>query len=187
MSKNLLTKLAQELGKNSIPYMVVGGQAVLLYGEPRLTRDIDLTLGLTPDNLSKVERVVQKIGLRILVDDPEDFVQKTWVLPAFDEESGFRVDFIFSWTPYEKEALQRAKKVTVKGYPVRFASPEDVIIHKMLAGRPRDIEDVGSILRKQPVDPVYVSQWLEQFDRTLGQDTANIFNELRKLLKEERR
>ena len=185
MSVNLLVRLAQELDKRSIPYMIIGGQAVLLYGEPRLTRDIDITLGLTPDEFSKVADVVQQIGLKVLVDDAEGFVRETWVFPTLHEESGLRVDFIFSWTPYEKEALQRARVVVVKETPVRFASPEDVVIHKMLAGRPRDVEDVVSILRKQLIDVLYVSKWLEQFDSALGQDMAVRFRELLKSLKEE--
>ncbi len=48
MSQNLLTRLARALDEAHIPYMIIGGQAVLLYGEPRLTRDVDVTVSLTP-------------------------------------------------------------------------------------------------------------------------------------------
>lgn len=41
MFKELLARLADLLDQKGIPYMIIGGQAVLLYGEPRLTRDID--------------------------------------------------------------------------------------------------------------------------------------------------
>jgi hypothetical protein len=41
MFEELLARLGSALDKHSIPYMIIGGQAVLLYGEPRLTRDID--------------------------------------------------------------------------------------------------------------------------------------------------
>ena len=46
MPKNLLTRLAHALDEKKIPYMIIGGQAMLLYGEPRLTRDVDVTVGL---------------------------------------------------------------------------------------------------------------------------------------------
>ena len=46
MFKELITKIGDALNKKSIPYMIIGGQAVLIYGEPRLTRDIDITLGI---------------------------------------------------------------------------------------------------------------------------------------------
>ncbi len=46
MFKELITKIGDALNRKSIPYMIIGGQAVLIYGEPRLTRDIDITLGI---------------------------------------------------------------------------------------------------------------------------------------------
>ena len=46
MFEEILAALSRVLQKRSIPYMVIGGQAVLLYGEPRVTRDIDITLGV---------------------------------------------------------------------------------------------------------------------------------------------
>ena len=54
MFQLLLKKIAFELSSNSIPYMVIGGQAVLLYGEPRLTKDIDITLGIGIDGLDTI-------------------------------------------------------------------------------------------------------------------------------------
>ena len=44
--------------------MVIGGQAVLLYGEPRLTKGIDITLGVDLENLSKVIDMVKSIDLQ---------------------------------------------------------------------------------------------------------------------------
>ena len=54
----------------------------------------------------------------------------------------------------------------MEGYPIRFASPEDVIIHKMIAGRAVDEEDVKNILLKQrgKIDQGYIEGWLSQFD-----------------------
>ena len=40
MFERLLKRLARGLGQAGLQYMVIGGQAVLLYGEPRLTKDI---------------------------------------------------------------------------------------------------------------------------------------------------
>jgi hypothetical protein len=54
MFENLLERIAQSLKNNGIPYMVIGGQAVLLYGEPRLTKVIDITLGADLTRLQDV-------------------------------------------------------------------------------------------------------------------------------------
>jgi len=139
----------------------------LLYGEPRLTRDIDITLGVDVDHLGEVLAVVQEINLKPLPQEIESFVRETMVLPTLDEQTGIRVDFIFSYTPYETGAIKRAKKVTILDQKVNFASPEDLIIHKIFAGRPRDREDVRTVLLKNPdVDLQYIREWLKEFDES---------------------
>jgi predicted nucleotidyltransferase len=52
---------------------------------------------------------------------------------------------------------------------------EDAIVHKALAGRPRDWEDVRSILRKQSVDPEEIRRWLRAFSESLGRDLLSPF------------
>ncbi len=164
----------------SIPYMVIGGQAVLLYGEPRLTRDIDITLGMGVDGLDKLNESIRDLGLKILIEEEKEFVERTMVLPAIDEESGIRIDFIFSFSPYERQAIERGKDVTFGRTKVRFAALEDVVIHKVIAGRARDLEDVKSILLKNPkYNSDYVERWLVEFDRSLGEHFLKIFEDLK--------
>jgi hypothetical protein len=51
MLELLLERIGRSLRATGIPYMIIGGQAVLLYDEPRLTKDIDITLGAGLDRL----------------------------------------------------------------------------------------------------------------------------------------
>jgi len=165
--EKLIKKIAQLLDQQEIPYMIIGGQAVLLYGRPRLTRDIDIALGVDIDKFTSIEDVCKKIKLRILVENPQDFAKDTKVLPTEEPESKVRVDFIFSFTPYEAQAINNAKQVLIDDYPAKFASCEDVIIHKMVAGRAIDEEDVKSILAKNrdTINFVYIGKWLSEFSK----------------------
>jgi len=165
--EEILANLGLALDEHNIPYMIIGGQAVLLYGEPRLTRDIDVTLGVDVDALPKIIRITEKLNLKPLPLNIVEFVKQTMVLPTKDETTGIRVDFIFSFTPYEREAIDRAKNISIKNTIVKFASPEDVIIHKVFAGRARDLDDIGSILLKNPsVDLSYIEKWLTEFEKS---------------------
>jgi hypothetical protein len=165
MFQELLAGLARELDSRKLPYMVIGGQAVLLYGEPRLTRDIDITLGVGKEKLDTILQVASALKLGIVPQDPGEFVDRTMVLPIQDMPSGIRVDFIFSFTPYERQAIDRARKIELNGATVNFAAPEDLIIHKIFAGRPQDQSDVRSVLLKNPeLDLVYIRRWLKEFD-----------------------
>ena len=179
MFQKLLEKVAISLDKHGITYMVIGGQAILLYGEPRLTRDVDITLGLGPDNVSEILDIAGSLGWKILVDSPEKFVTETMVLPCLEQSTGIRIDFVFSLSPYEKQALNRVKRVLIGKTHVCFASVEDIIIHKIVAGRPRDIEDARKVLIKnQNINTKYIRRWLEQFDKLLSQSFLSRFKEL---------
>jgi len=179
MFRELLVKIATALNKHRIPYMVIGGQAVLLYGEPRLTKDIDITLGLGIDGFGQVKEVAQDLGLRILVGNPKEFVQKTMVFPVIDDKTGIRVDFIFSFSLYEKQAIRRAKNVKLGKTLAKFASLEDLVIHKVIAGRARDLEDVTSMLLRNPdYDIKYINYWLKEFDQSLNKNFSDQFSKM---------
>ena len=171
MFEALLARLADLLDAAGIPYMVIGGQAVQLYGEPRLTRDIDLTVGTGIEGLDRITGVCRDAGLRVLVADPAEFAQQTMVLPAVEDRTGIRVDFILSFSEYEQQAIGRSRAVGLGGTDIRFAALEDLIIHKLVAGRPRDIEDVRAVLLKNPgFDREYLDRWLAEFDRSLTRE-----------------
>ena len=183
--KDLLVKIASELDKAGIDYMVIGGQAVLVYGEPRLTKDIDITLGISPQKMNMILDVIDNIGLDILVPDIESFVKKERIIPAMDRQTGVQVDFIFFSSPYEKETMKRATKIKMGSYHVKFVSVEGLVIHKLVLGRPKDIEDVKKILLKNPVDRIYVEKWLKEFDKSLGMETLKVFHGILKEVKDE--
>ena len=182
MFDKILARLSATLNESNLPYMIIGGQAVLLYGEPRLTRDIDITLGVGIDHLDALLQTIKRIPLKALPEDVAAFVKQTMVLPATDESTGIRVDFIFSFTPYESQAINRANHISILGQDVSFASVEDLIIHKIFAGRPRDVEDVRIILLKnQVIDTRYIENWLMEFDAAADEKT--FLSAFRSLLK----
>lgn len=179
MVLDLIEGIAGTFAATGLPYMVIGGQAVLIHGEPRLTRDIDITLGLDVDRFEEVVAAATAAGLVTLVAG-EEFTRRTNVLPCRHQTSGLRVDLIFSFSPYERQAVARAENVLVGGTAVRFATAEDLIIHKLVAGRPRDVEDVRSVLRRRPdLDEAYLKRWLAEFEPVVERPLWPTYQELR--------
>jgi hypothetical protein len=64
--ERLIARIGRELSDRRIPYMLIGGQAVLLHGEPRLTQDIDITLGVDPGDLPTILEACASLRLRPL-------------------------------------------------------------------------------------------------------------------------
>lgn len=165
MLEKLLKGIARALRRHKIPYMIIGGQAVLLYGSIRLTRDVDITLGIDIQDYKRILTVAKDVGLKVLPKRIKDFLIDTHVLPMEHSFSGFRIDFIFSNTAYEQQAIKRAKKISIQNEIVRFATLEDLIIHKVFAGRAIDLEDVKTLLiqNKQKIKTSYIRFWLREF------------------------
>lgn len=176
MFRPVLKRLAQALDSRKIPYMIIGGQAVLFYGEPRLTKDIDVTLGVGGEQLGQLMQVASESDWQVLPKDPVQFVREVNVLPCRDRSSEIRIDLIFSSSPYEREAIARAKSVDLDGTTVRYAAVEDLIVHKVFAGRPRDLEDIRNILRKgATIDRKLVERALTQISEELTPELLERF------------
>ncbi|VVB86692.1 Uncharacterised protein [uncultured archaeon] len=119
------------LRAEEIPYMIIGGIGNLVWGEPRMTLDIDITIHISG---IKEQDFIKKAGSRfkILVDKSEDFVKKTRVLPIEISE-GVKGDIIFAGLDYEKMAIERSVEVEVsKNNRIRVCTAEDLINYKNL-------------------------------------------------------
>src|SRR5438552_13563981 len=101
MARSMFDKLLAQLGRaleaHRLPYIVIGGQAVLQYGEPRFTRDIDISLGVDSGQVNAVLQVISECGLSPLPDDPKTFVERTYTLPEHHPETELRTDFAFTF------------------------------------------------------------------------------------------
>jgi predicted nucleotidyltransferase len=172
----LLQKIAAILDANGISYIIIGGHAVFVYGEFRATKDIDFSLALTPDDLPRFLPIVEKAGLQPMVPDGPLFARKNWFLPCSDSDTGLRVDFIFTITPFERDAISRANRVQVDGQFIRYVAVDDLVIQKIVAGRPRDLDDVRTIFLKTPnLNLPFIESVLRQFEEALSESLVETF------------
>ena len=157
-------EIASFLEEQNIPYAVIGGLAVQYWGEARTTRDVDVVILVTPDRLeSFFNAAVRRFKPRL--QDAVTFAQTNRVL-LISGTDGTPVDISLGIPGYEEEVIQRTVTVRLPGQrAIRLISPEDLIIHKCVAGRPRDQEDIERVLVRQrlSVDIPYVRQWLSEF------------------------
>ena len=177
--ETLFAKVSKALDQDGIRYMVIGGQAVLIHGEPRFTGDIDITLGIDSNEAERIFEIARHLSLKPIKGVTKEFVRRNALLSVEDKKTRIVIDFMFSSLPYELQAIERAKPIRVGATKVRFATAEDTIIHKLLAGRPLDIADVKSIVnRKNNLDNKYLKKWLKEFSVVAGRDLVKDYEEI---------
>lgn len=151
---------------------VVGGIAVGIWGEPRVTRDVDVKVLLTRDDAARLLEVLGS-DYQSLIENPLRSLSNTGVLFVQDER-GTRLDLLLGETAFDAEAIRRAQFVELApGLKARVCSPEDLIIYKLVSTRQRDYEDAVSVIRRQgdALDDAYVVGWLRQFEQALSDST----------------
>ncbi|HLX12336.1 MAG TPA: nucleotidyl transferase AbiEii/AbiGii toxin family protein [Bacteroidota bacterium] len=174
-----VANVAKVLRAAQIPYIIMGGQAVLQYGSPRLTKDVDVTVGVGIEEFERVRKAFEGSKFVPVSSNPGKFVRETYVFILEDPKTAVRVDVIFTDLEFEREAIRRAKTIKVDNTPVAFASIEDLIVQKIVAGRPRDLEDVAGILaHKYKLDRDYIEGWLKDFESLLNKRFVPEFKKL---------
>jgi hypothetical protein len=150
--------------------MVIGGIANLIWGSPRTTLDIDVTVQIPDVNRSDfIDALAQMFT--VLPQDPLSFVRDTRVLPLSSSE-GIRIDVMFALLPYEEQALRRAIRKTLGDVEFQVCSAEDLIIHKIISDRPQDKADVIAVIGRQKrsldrsyLDPI-IAALAQQLDKS---------------------
>lgn len=130
-------------------WYLFGAQAVQIWGMPRLTGDVDVTAELRGSDHSGFVTAMREAGFNLRVRDIGNFVKRTRVFPFVHRTSKIPLDVVLAGPGLEEEFLARARTVEVAGASIPVISPEDLIVTKLLAGRPKDIEDVRGILRER--------------------------------------
>jgi hypothetical protein len=134
--------------ERSLRYCFIGGFAVLRWGEPRLTRDVDLTVIA---GFGAEEPVVDALldGLAARVEQARAFAlrHRTLLLQA---SNGIPVDVALGALPFEERAAERATPWQITpSVQLVTCSAEDLVVHKVFAGRDRDWLDVEGIVARQ--------------------------------------
>lgn len=150
----LLIKLFSALNKRRVRYLVAGGVASVLYGNPRFTKDLDLWVDLEEKNLEKLVETFTMLKFipRIPVK-AKDFISRENRQKWMREKGMLAFTFINPKNPFENvdilikvpllfEKAYRRRKVFKSGsMPIPTVSREDLIAMKKKAGRLQDLQD----------------------------------------------
>lgn len=167
---HVLSELLAAMADARLEVALIGGYAVVTWGVPRATFDVDLLVDADDERLRQgfvaLERrgfgvdAVYKTGWRDRVRDMP--LVKVQMFRGGRAVSG---DLFLVSTPLQRSAFARCRTVELPGTatPIRVVSPADLILFKLLADRPKDRVDIQNVLIVQGVpDPDYLRAFAKQ-------------------------
>jgi Uncharacterised nucleotidyltransferase len=136
----------------NLPMALMGGLAVAVWKHPRNTRDVDILVDVRDGNLDELVEAMKRAGMRSKRQPPVLLVGDQRVIQLLYSAPGtfldIQIDVLLADSAYQKEALTRATSAKLDGErEIAVLSCEDLIIHKLLAGRIIDSADVAALLR----------------------------------------
>lgn len=176
-----LDALQHLLGRFENRGVIIGGIAASLLGRPRLTVDLDAVILIDIDDLPKLIQAASKEGMIARISDAEAFARKNRVLLLQHESSGINIDIFLGILPFEFEMVKRGQDINIGEIHLRLPTPEDLIITKAIAHRPKDLEDIKAVAASHPnLDIQRIKYWVEQFSTAL--EMPELWTEIEKLL-----
>lgn len=157
---DVLVQFADLLEARGLVYMIVGAVAVGVWGRPRTTVDIDVTVLTDASGLEAIARAAEPLGL----EADRQWLEWNPLLGGAQVRltgGGIVVDAMRPRDRHDETALERRRAITIDSRRLWFAAPDDLILMKLKAGRPRDFEDVIAILaaQRQALDEPYLLDW----------------------------
>ena len=161
---SLLKLVAARLEAAGVAYLVTGSMASGFYGQPRMTRDIDIVAVLLPPHAPQLG---EWLGSEFICDADvaKRAIAERRMFNVFHRDTPQKIDFIVRQdTDYELEKFGRRRQVTVDGQAVWMIAPEDLVLSKLVWAKasPSELQlrDVRSIIRAQrQLDWAYVERW----------------------------
>ncbi|MEO6772531.1 MAG: DUF6036 family nucleotidyltransferase [Kofleriaceae bacterium] len=168
--------LAKRLG---LRWYVFGAQAVNLHGFPRTTADLDLTIELGDRSIEQVMAALIKAGFLPRFADAA-FIASTRVIPVVHGASAFPIDLVLAGPGLEERFLDEVVLRKVGRSSIPLLSVENLIVTKLLAARPKDLEDVRELIAIRDVDHAKVEELLSILEAALDQsDLRPLYRRLR--------
>lgn len=164
--RDVTLRLVDLLESNGVPYVIMGGIAVSIWAIPRATYDVDLTLAVDEPGLNEFFRLAKAVGFdvdapfetgfRDVLAGMEKVRLDWWTASARRVE----VDVFLVTSSFQAAAFARRVRARIDGRETWVLSPPDLILHKLVARRPKDLADVQNLLAIQGMaDEPYVREW----------------------------
>lgn len=174
-----LQRLLQKFNDRGV---IIGGIAVGFLGKPRFTADVDAMFLLSTQGISKFLEAASAENIHPRIQNAEEFARKNRILLLKHVPTETDIDISLGILPFEEEMVERGSVQSFANLSVRLPTPEDLIIMKAIAHRPKDLEDIRTIAENYPnLDLGRIEEWVKAFGDVL--ESPDLWNVINPLLK----
>jgi hypothetical protein len=167
---DLMRMAVEVLERLDIPYLVVGSAASSIYGEPRMTQDIDIVIDPTSAQLDQLCAAFPPDDYYVSVDAAHDALRTRTQFNVIHPESAHKIDFIIAGQDeWGRSQITRGNRVALlPGLRGVAGAPEDVILSKMMyyreGGSEKHLRDITGMLRisSGKIDLADIQKWAEK-------------------------
>ena len=164
---DIVRDVSRRLEQGGLAYMLTGSMAMNYYAQPRMTRDIDIVVALTPEDADKVVRLFT----------PDYYASREAISSSIAHESLFNLIhqesvikvacIVRKNTPYRRAEFERRQRITIEDFSTWIASKEDLIISKLWWAKDshseQQLRDVKN-LAGTGCDADYIARWTRELD-----------------------
>jgi len=156
-----ISALAELLAAAGVDYALIGGHAVNIWVEPRFTADVALTTEAGVAKMDRLTEVLGEAGFRRDAIEGESQASGPDFARFVSSDGSQVLELQAAKTELQESLLARAR-VTEDG--LRIATPEDLIVLKLIANRPKDRVDLLSLCGLADLDWGYAERWASRWD-----------------------
>lgn len=166
---DILRHLTAVLDELDIPYFITGSVATILFGEPRMTQDVDVVADFKNVHVKSFCHRFPEEKYYLSEDAVRGAQSHFSQFNIIDIESGFKADIMVpDQSPLNRSRFQRRRRLRMEGEErdYWFSSPEDIIIKKMdfyrEGGSDKHLRDITGVLKTtgDRIDHTYINEWV---------------------------
>jgi Nucleotidyltransferase of unknown function (DUF6036) len=174
-----LQRLLERVGGRGV---ILGGVATGFLGKPRFTVDVDAMILSSINDIPQLLLFAKEEGIEPRIENAGSFARKNRVLLLRHNSSRVNIDISLGILPFEEETVERSIIKNIGTLAIRLPTPEDLIIMKAVAHRPKDLQDIQEIVNAHPnLDLVRIEKWVNSFADALEQ--PDLWKQIEPLLK----